>query len=85
MGQLAGWILAGIIFAGTSTRLRGGSGPIRAVVMSAVWFTATFTVHIFDDWTGNPTGGSWTFFGLQLLLFLLAFGVIWDAHILSEN
>jgi hypothetical protein len=53
--------------------------------MSAVWFAAAFTVHTFDNWTGNPTGGSWTFFGLQLLLFLLAFGVIWDAYILSEK
>lgn len=28
---------------------------------------------------------SWSFFGVQLLLFLVTFSVIWDAYILSEH
>jgi hypothetical protein len=85
VGQLTGWILIGVIFAGLSTRLRGNVGPIRALVISAAWFAAAFTVHIVDGWTQNPTGRSWSFFGVQLLLFLVTFSVIWDAYILSEH
>lgn len=85
VGQMTGWILTGIVFAGVSTRVRGGFGPIRALVISAAWFAAAFTVYVIDRWTQNPTGRSWSFFGLQLLLFLVTFGVIWDAYILSEH
>jgi hypothetical protein len=80
LSQLVGWILAGLIFAGLSTRLFGGVGPGRALVLSSTWFVAAFAVHIIDGWTRGTGGGrAWSFPGFELLLFLLVFSIIWDA------
>ena len=85
IGQLAGWILIGVVFAGLAPRLRGGVGPVRALVVSATWFVAAFIIHIVDNWTHQPSPRSWSFFGLELLLFLVAFSVAWDAYVLADN
>jgi hypothetical protein len=84
LSQLAGWLAAGVIFSIINNRLPGWCGPVRALIVCIVWFAVGFTVNGLQDWLQPGSGGrSWTFFGLQLLLFLIAFGVIWDACILD--
>jgi hypothetical protein len=85
LGQLVGWIIIGIVFAGLTPRLRGGIGPVRALIVSSTWFVAALIIHVVDRWLGEPTAQSWSFFGLELFLFLAAFGVIWDAYVLTSN
>jgi hypothetical protein len=82
---LARWILTGLVFAALSQRLRGRVGPVRALLLSAAWFAAALTVHIINDWTQHSTSRAWTFPGLQLLLFLIAFSVAWDAYTLNPK
>jgi len=82
--QLTGWILTGVIFAALSPRLPGSVGPVRAFVLTAAWFAAALPVQLIN-WTQHPIGWAWSFPGLLLLLFLVAFSVVWDAYILNPN
>jgi hypothetical protein len=82
--QAIGWILIGVVFSVINNRLPGGSGPIRAVIVSALWFTVGAIAFIVDTWLRGSLGRSWTFFGLQLFLFLLTFSAVWDACILGK-
>jgi hypothetical protein len=84
--QLGGWILIGLVFACLNTRLPGMCGPVRALSVTGIWFAVAFACHIVQGWLGQASSGqSWSFFGLQLLLFLTAFSVIWDACILDTK
>jgi hypothetical protein len=84
--QLAGWLAAGVIFSIINTRLPGRYGPVRAIIVCALWFATGFASSRVQAWLNPGIGGrSWTFFGLQLLLFLVVFSVIWDACILDTR
>lgn len=85
LSQLAGWLVIGVVFSVLSSRLPGSVGPVRAVILTAAWFTAATAVHIANGWIQYSTGRAWLFPGLQLLLFLVAFSVIWDACILKRG
>jgi hypothetical protein len=83
--QLGSWILIGLVFAYINNRLPGVVGPVRALLVTGIWFAVAFVCHIVQGWLGQASSGqSWTFFGLELLLFLTAFSVIWDARILGR-
>ena len=83
VSQLAGWLAAGIMFSVINSRLPGWCAPLRALVVCAVWFAVGFAASSIPGWIPPGSGPSWTFFGLELLLFLVAFGIIWDACILD--
>ena len=86
LSQLAGWLAAGVIFSIVNTRLPGRYGPIRAIIFCGLWFAVGFAFSRVQGWLDPESGGrSWTFFGLQLLLFLVAFSAIWDARILDAR
>lgn len=76
--QLAGWVLAGLVYALLKLRLPGNVGPLRALTLAAAWFAAAAAVQAGNGLIGFASGWSWTFPGLELLLFLVAFSVIWD-------
>jgi hypothetical protein len=76
--QLAGWVLTGLVYAMLRLRLPGKVGPLRALALVAAWFATAAAVQAGNGLTGSAGGWSWTFPGLELLLFLVAFSVIWD-------
>lgn len=82
--QAVGWIVIGVVFSIINNRLPGGSGPLRAVVVSALWFGAGIISFAVSSLLHGSLNRSWTFFGLQLFLFLLAFSAVWDACILGK-
>jgi hypothetical protein len=82
--QLAGWIVIGLVFSVINNRLPGTCGPIRALIVSALYFAVGFVFSLLRGWLHAPADRSWIFFGLQLLLFLLSFSAIWDACILGR-
>ena len=83
--EILGWIVTGLVFGMLSTRLRGLVGPLRALLLSLAWFAAAFLVDIGSGWTTAPGSRAWIFQGLQLLLFLVAFGVVWDMYSLRAE
>ena len=54
-------------------------------MLSLAWFAAAFLVDIGSGWTTAPGSRAWIFQGLQLLLFLVAFGVVWDMYSLRAE
>lgn len=84
IAQAVGWIVIGVVFSIINNRLPGGNGPVRAFIVSALWFAVGTIGLMLEGWLHDPVNGSWAFFGLQLLLFLLAFSAVWDACILGK-
>jgi hypothetical protein len=84
-GQVVGWALIGVFFGSLSSRLPGRVGPIRALIISAAWFATAFAVQLISDWYQHSSSRSWIFSGLQLLLFMVAFSIAWDAYILRRE
>lgn len=84
VSQAAGWIVIGVVFSLINNRLPGGSGPLRAVAVSALWFGVGIISFVVSALLHGSLNRSWTFFGLQLFLFLLAFSAVWDACILGK-
>jgi hypothetical protein len=84
VSQLVGWIIIGVIFSIINTRLPGRSGPVRALIVSALWFAVATADFIVAGWLHYSAGRSWTFFGLELVVFLLAFSAVWDMCILGK-
>jgi hypothetical protein len=83
--ELTRWLVTGCVFAALSTRWLGFNGPLRGLAVSAAWFAAALVTHLLDDW-GQPSGSTaWSFPGFELVLFLIAFAVVWDAWILHED
>jgi hypothetical protein len=66
-------------------RLPGTVGPLRALTLAAAWFGAAAAVQLMNDLTVSASGWRWTFPGLELLLFLVAFSVAWDLCTLKEG
>jgi hypothetical protein len=60
------------------TRLPGRFGPLKAVVLSSVWFVAAAAVELGSRWAGRGTGRAWSFPGFQLLLFTSVLSVAYD-------
>jgi hypothetical protein len=83
--EILGWIVTGLVFGMLSTRLRGLVGPLRALLLSLAWFAAAFIVDIGSGWTSALGSRAWIFQGLQLLIFLVAFGIVWDMYSLREE
>ena len=84
-GQVVGWALIGVFLGSLSTRLPGRVGPIRALIISAAWFATAFAVQLVSDWYQHTSSRSWIFSGLQLLLFMVAFSIVWDAYVLRRE
>jgi hypothetical protein len=84
VSQAVSWIVIGVVFSILNNRLPGGSGPLRAVVVSALWFGVGIISVVVSSLLHGSLNRSWTFFGLQLFLFLLAFSAVWDACILGK-
>jgi Family of unknown function (DUF6185) len=85
IGQLAAWIVVGVFLALLSTRLPGRVGPLRVLILSAIWFIVAIVNNIVESWFQHSDSRSWVFPGLQLLLFMLAFSVAWDACMLRRR
>jgi hypothetical protein len=85
LSQLTGWILTGLAFAAFSLRVPGKVGLVRALAISAAWFGAASVVQLINGWTRPSGGWAWTFPWLELLLFLAAFSIVWDAYTLKER
>jgi hypothetical protein len=79
VAEMARWVGTGLFYAAVCLRLPGRIGPVRALGLSAAWFAGALVVRVGGTWTGSEPGRSWTFPGLQLLLFLVAFSVVWDS------
>jgi hypothetical protein len=54
------------------------------VVVSTLWFGVGIISFILSSLLHGSWNRSWTFFGLQLFLFLLAFGAVGDTCILGR-
>ena len=53
-------------------------------MISALWFGVGIISFAVSSLLHSSLNRSWTFFGLQLFLFLLAFSAAWDACILGR-
>ncbi len=84
VGQLVGWLLIGIVYSALSTRLPGPIGPVRALLLAGAWFAAAVPVHLIDNWIQHSASRAWLFPGLELVLFLVTFSIIWDACVLKQ-
>lgn len=85
ISQFGGWVITGAIFAALSPRLRGINGPVRALLVSAAWSATALLAYIADSWEQTSSSQAWIFSGIQLLLFLVAFGITWDFFILRKD
>jgi hypothetical protein len=85
VGQLVGWLIIGIVYSALSTRLPGQIGPVRALLLAGAWFFAAVPVHLIDNWIQPSTSRAWLFPGLEVLLFLVAFSIVWDACVLKQD
>jgi hypothetical protein len=85
LSQVTGWLVIGVFFGALGTRLPGRIGPLRALILSWAWFAVAIVVHIVNNGLHYSADRAWLFPGLQLLLFLIAFSVIWDAYALKQD
>jgi hypothetical protein len=72
--------VTGLAFARLTSWDRHRPRPVRALIVSGLWFLAAFATHVIDTWAGSAPNVGWLFPGLQLLVFLVAFSVAWDAY-----
>ncbi|SOD73644.1 hypothetical protein SAMN05892883_2916 [Jatrophihabitans sp. GAS493] len=81
LAEAARWLISGLFYGALSPRLPGRVGPLKALSLAGAWFAAAEIVHLINGWTLHDTTRGWSFPGLELLLFLVAFSVVWDALI----